>query len=168
MASENGATDELIALLSRRFEGRWELVAEDGGGRLLLKRLDAAREISAPALAQALETVFAALRPAGSDKLPVRAEGTATEFDEEAGLNDAARALARTAAQLGRAYALGPMSVQQRRSVHQALGEVPEVWTQSEGDGIQRRLWLVPRQVARKPEPAPRTSAPRGSGSPRE
>lgn len=155
--------DDLLTLLSRRLEGRWELVAEDEGRRLLVRPsgAGAGAGVSAATLAQALETLLTAAAPPGEPRVQVRAEGVPVEYDEEAGLLEAARALARTAAQLGRAFALGPMSVQQRRAVHQALGEVPEVWTQSEGDGLQRRLWLVPRQIGRRPEPG------RGAGEPR-
>lgn len=85
--------------------------------------------------------------------------------DGDEGLTEAALALARTAIAHQRPFALGPMSVHERRQVHQALGDVPEVWTQSEGEGILRRLWVIPR--------APRTEevdeeAPEGGEAPSE
>jgi predicted RNA-binding protein Jag len=68
---------------------------------------------------------------------------------EAQGLMAAVRTAAQQAAQRGRPFALGPMSVADRRQIHQALGEIGQVWTQSEGDGIFRRLWVIPRnQVA--------------------
>lgn len=69
----------------------------------------------------------------------------------EEGLAEAARALARQVVATGRPAAIGPMGVEERREVHAAAGEVPDVWTQSEGDGSFRRLWILPRE--RRPTP---------------
>jgi predicted RNA-binding protein Jag len=77
-------------------------------------------------------------------------EGRPPPLVEDRGLVAAARALAESAVRLGRAFALGPMSVADRRQVHQALGDVPEVWTQSQGEGIHRRLWVVPKSLLAK------------------
>lgn len=77
----------------------------------------------------------------------VTGAGTPAEAEEELGLVRAARTMAQRAVALQRPFALGPMSAVERRLVHQALGDVPEVWTQSEGDGIFRRLWVVPRHM---------------------
>jgi predicted RNA-binding protein Jag len=98
---------------------------------------------------------------------PVAAE---LPTSEEPGLVAAARAVASQAVTLGRAFALGPMSAVERRLVHQALGDLPEVWTQSEGEGIFRRLWVVPRtMMSRRSAPAaPRADLPSASETPAE
>lgn len=66
----------------------------------------------------------------------------------ETGLSDlpsAIRSLALLVARTGRPCALGPMSSYDRRRVHEAVGQVPEVWSRSDGEGILRRLWILPR-----------------------
>jgi hypothetical protein len=65
--------------------------------------------------------------------------------DDDEALVQAALRLGRLAAAQGRGFALGPMSANERRLVHQALSELPSVRTQSEGEGIYRRLWVLPR-----------------------
>jgi hypothetical protein len=84
------------------------------------------------------------------------------------GLVAAVRAAAETAVQHGRAFAIGPMSVADRRQIHQALSDLPGVWTQSEGEGIFRRLWIIPRQLlpGRQPKPAPQPTAAPTTESP--
>lgn len=79
--------------------------------------------------------------------LPEPPPGAPRPGREAEGLEQAARALAEAAAARGRAFALGPMAVGDRRLVHQALGDVPGVWTQSAGEGIFRRLWVIPREA---------------------
>lgn len=64
------------------------------------------------------------------------------------GLESAVRELAERAAARGLSFAIGPMAVGDRRLVHQALGEVEGVWTHSVGEGIFRRLWVMPKQDA--------------------
>jgi len=141
----------------------WRLVRTSEGW--LLTANDEVLKSQAPALARALETVFAAATP-GQPRAEVRAEGTLpAEPGRPEGLVEAAQALARRAVRSGRAFALGPMSVNDRRQVHQALGDMPEVWTQSDGDGIFRRLWIVPRK-ARPPAARPDGAAPHPAGPP--
>ncbi len=70
------------------------------------------------------------------------------ELEPDDALARSVRAVARRAAALGRPFAIGPMSAVERRLVHQALSDLPEVHTQSEGEGIYRRLWVVPRRPA--------------------
>lgn len=84
--------------------------------------------------------------------LPDQVPGPPRPTREALGLDASARALAAAAAARGRAFALGPMSVGDRRLVHQALGEVDGVWTQSVGEGIFRRLWVVPRTPPAQPD----------------
>ncbi len=81
---------------------------------------------------------------------------------EEDGWVTAARQAARRAVALGRAFALGPMTSVERRLVHQALSDLPEAWTQSEGEGLYRRLWVIPRSLVdrRPPEAGDRDAPP--------
>lgn len=61
-----------------------------------------------------------------------------------------ARRLAAKAGRIGKPLAVGPMSPRDRRQVHLALTSVPEVQTRSEGEGVSRRLLVIP---ARPDEP---------------
>lgn len=87
-------------------------------------------------------TTDVAVEVSGPERPPEAGEGA----EAEDGLVRAAREAARRAAATGRAFALGPMNPVERRLVHQAIGELPDVWTQSDGEGIYRRLWVVPRR----------------------
>lgn len=105
----------------------------------------------------------AALRFAGLPAgVEVRVPGAGrAEPESEAGeLARETRRVAVAAARAGRAFAIGPLSVVERREVHRALADVPGVWTRSEGDGIYRRLWVVPRP--------PRGAGPGASQQPGE
>jgi hypothetical protein len=144
--------ERLATTLSDTLAPGWSLDRTAEG--FLLSANDPAFQSHAPALARALETVLAAARP-GLPKPEIRVAGTLPdEPGRPEGLVEAAQALARRAARQGRAFALGPMSVNDRRQVHQALTDMPEVWTQSDGDGIFRRLWIVPRKARHKETPA--------------
>jgi hypothetical protein len=79
--------------------------------------------------------------------LPAIVEGDAAVglADEDEALVQAALRLGRLAASQKRSFALGPMSANERRLVHNALSELAGVRTQSEGEGIYRRLWVLPR-----------------------
>lgn len=119
---------------------------------------NAAQTLVEAALAQAglTEAVLVSLaEPSGRPSAP----------KEEQGLVAAATALAELVLRTERPCALGPMSVADRRLVHQALGEVRGVWTQSEGDGIFRRLWILPRGKAAVAPPSPAAEQP---GTPAE
>jgi spoIIIJ-associated protein len=52
--------------------------------------------------------------------------------------------LSEKAIRTGKIIALNPMSAHDRRIMHMALKESPGVTTRSEGDGIYRRLFIVP------------------------
>ena len=116
---------------------------------------------------QSLVDLALALRGESSFAVVIQAPELPTAYDAgdlepDEALMQAARLLARRAAAAGRPFALGPMSAVERKVVHQALGEVPEVWTQSDGEGIHRRLWVVPRA----PRPAPPSGAPEADDPP--
>jgi predicted RNA-binding protein Jag len=108
----------------------------------------------ASALQTLLETAVSR-RGFGSSAIEVQVQEAVTTG--ESGLLAAVRQAAEAAVQRGRAFALGPMSVADRRQVHHALSDFPGVWTQSEGDGIFRRLWIIPRQLlpGRQPKETP-------------
>jgi spoIIIJ-associated protein len=46
----------------------------------------------------------------------------------------------------GQPYPLEPMSPYDRRIVHMALAEHPQVMTESTGEGEERRVVIMPRQ----------------------
>lgn len=154
----------------------FEVKTGGGEGREALRVVVTPPEPGAPGprrwapVANALQTLLdASLAAQGFVDPPVEVslretvvEGRPPPVREDVGLVAAARALAETSARLGRPFALGPMAVADRRQVHQALGDVPQVWTQSEGEGIFRRLWIVPRP----PRPAAGGAGQGGSGSP--
>ncbi len=128
-------------------------------------------------VASALQTLLeAALSRQGyREGVEVRLADQSPEgLQESHGLMSAVRVVAAKAAQQGRAFALGPMSVGDRKQVHQALSDLGQVWTQSEGEGIFRRLWIVPRglvsgrstQHPAGPRAAPQTPAPDPVGTP--
>ncbi len=75
----------------------------------------------------------------------VEGDGGLGLADEDEALVQAALRLGRLAATQKRPFALGPMSANERRLVHNALSELAGVRTQSEGEGIYRRLWVLPR-----------------------
>lgn len=62
----------------------------------------------------------------------------------EAALIELAMRLAEKARQSGRTITVDPMSPHERRIIHVTLDKVPGVTTRSEGEGIFRRLLIVP------------------------
>ena len=52
--------------------------------------------------------------------------------------------LAERARKLGKTLTVGPMSARERRSIHLAVKEAGGATTRSEGDGLQRRILVVP------------------------
>src|SRR3984957_18502829 len=60
--------------------------------------------------------------------------------------------LAERAKKLGKTLTVGPMSARERRSIHLAVKEVGGATTRSEGDGLQRRILIVP-DPAGQPQP---------------
>jgi len=59
-------------------------------------------------------------------------------------LRSLARRLAEDAKRSGRRIYMAPMSASDRRIVHMEIAEIPGVSTQSEGEGMQRRLVIIP------------------------
>jgi spoIIIJ-associated protein len=67
-------------------------------------------------------------------------------------LQQLANRLSEKAQRTGKVVAVNPMSAHDRRIIHLALKETPGVTTRSEGEGVFRRLLIVPS--ADKPLPA--------------
>lgn len=65
----------------------------------------------------------------------------------EQNLRRLAQRMADQAAQSGRTVALEPMSPYERRIVHLALRDRPDVYTESIGDGARRRVTIVPKEL---------------------
>ena len=82
-------------------------------------------------------------RPGESSPLVVDAEGYRGRREDS--LVDLARRLAEKVARSGRPVPVEPMSAQDRKVVHKALAEHPEVRTESEGEGSARRVVIFPK-----------------------
>jgi spoIIIJ-associated protein len=70
-------------------------------------------------------------------------------------LIDLARRLAEKASRSGRPVAVEPMTAHDRRIVHQALADHPDVRTESEGEEPQRRVVIFPRERDQAAQPNP-------------
>lgn len=73
--------------------------------------------------------------------------------EEDPELVAMAKRLAEKATAIGKPIAVGPMNARDRRQVHLALAGVPGIKTQSEGEGVARRLLIIP--VTSTPEGQP-------------
>jgi spoIIIJ-associated protein len=67
-------------------------------------------------------------------------------------LAETALSMAKKAAESGQTVALQPMSSRERRLVHLALRDHADVTTQSTGEGLRRRVMIVPKRPAPPPE----------------
>jgi spoIIIJ-associated protein len=73
-----------------------------------------------------------------------------------------ARMAAEKVLKTGAPYAFTPMSSRERRVVHLALRDEPELRTESEGEGRERHLVVYPKNYKGKAPAAPRASRPAG------
>ena len=80
----------------------------------------------------------------GDDHKPVVVDCNGYRQRRSEALQDMARQLGEKAAQSGRIVAVNPMSAHDRRIIHMTLKEAPGLTTRSEGDGLYRRLLIVP------------------------
>jgi spoIIIJ-associated protein len=78
--------------------------------------------------------------------------------DEE--LAAMARRLAEKVKKMGKAVALGPMNARERRQVHMALAGEAGLKTQSEGEGLLRRLFIIPGEGPARAPARPRYEDP--------
>jgi spoIIIJ-associated protein len=75
---------------------------------------------------------------------PVVVDAEGYRGRREATLVDMAKRLGEKAVRTGTTIAMNPMSPHDRRIIHITLDKVPGVTTRSEGEGIFRRLLIVP------------------------
>ncbi len=61
-----------------------------------------------------------------------------------------AERLAASAKRMGKVLAVAPISARERRMIHLALVDSPDVSTRSEGEGIFRQLLIVPSAAGKK------------------
>lgn len=80
----------------------------------------------------------------GEDHKPVVVDSNGYRERRNEALQDMARQLGAKAVEAGKIVAVNPMSAHDRRIIHMALKEAPGLSTRSEGDGIYRRLLIVP------------------------
>jgi spoIIIJ-associated protein len=90
------------------------------------------------------------------DAPPVMTEAPAEETDPE--LVALGKQLAERAKKIGKTLVVGPMGARERRSIHVAVKEVGGATTRSEGDGLSRRVLVIPDNQA--------PVAPVGAGGP--
>jgi predicted RNA-binding protein YlqC (UPF0109 family) len=77
-------------------------------------------------------------------------------------LADQAIAWAQQVRETGQEVITEPLPAAERRTIHRALAEVPDVTTQALGDGLIKRVWIGPQGARPEPDqyPAPREEAP--------
>jgi spoIIIJ-associated protein len=69
--------------------------------------------------------------------------------------------LAERASKLGKTLTVGPMTARERRSIHLAVKEAGGATTRSEGDGLQRRILIVPETLGAASPGNPAAGSPR-------
>jgi spoIIIJ-associated protein len=87
----------------------------------------------------------------------VDAEGYRARHEDQ--LSQMARKLGERVAQEGKVITFDPMSARDRRIVHMALKDVPGVRTESNGEGPDRRVQIIPAPAG---GPAGTPSSPKG------
>jgi len=75
-------------------------------------------------------------------KVSMDMNGARAQADED--LGESARDLAQRAMDEERVYKMGPLDPRARRLVHIALRELKGVTTESEGEGVFRRICIIP------------------------
>lgn len=83
-------------------------------------------------------------KPGEGTMIVVDAEGYRGRREDS--LADLARRLAEKAIRSGRPVPVEPMSAHDRKVVHTTLADNPEVTTESEGEGMGRRVVIFPKQ----------------------
>jgi spoIIIJ-associated protein len=78
----------------------------------------------------------------GRSSIVLDAEGYRARREQS--LENMARKLATQSVQEGTVITLDPLSARDRRVVHMALARFPGVTTRSEGEGLERRLQIIP------------------------
>jgi spoIIIJ-associated protein len=148
------------------------LAPDDGEGsadeiRLEIEGPDAGRVIGKRgAVLEAIQylTTRVVHRPGEARKhVAVDAEGYRARHEDQ--LGQMARRLGERVAAEGKIITFDPMSARDRRIVHMALKDVTGVRTESNGEGPDRRVQIIPASLA---TPAGGAPAPIAHGGPRE
>ena len=150
------AIDFIRMLLGKmQMDAEVSIAPDDGEGgeneiRLEIEGPDAGRVIGKRG--QVLEaiqylTTRVAHRP-GEDRkhIAVDAEGYRARHEDQ--LSQMARKLAQRVMAEGKIITFDPMSARDRRVVHMALKEIPGVRTESNGEGPDRRVQIIPVRAA--------------------
>jgi spoIIIJ-associated protein len=93
---------------------------------------------------QHLVTAILSQDPRFQVEAVVEIEGMREEMDER--LRDRAYAAAAEVRRSGEAVSFAPLNAYERRVIHMALREEPDLRTFSRGDGKDRRLWVGPAE----------------------
>lgn len=145
------------------------LAPDDGEGsadeiRLEIEGPDAGRVIGKRgSVLEAIQylTTRVAHKPGEPRKhIAVDAEGYRARHEDQ--LAEMAQKLARRVAKEGKVITFDPMSARDRRVVHMALKEIPEVRTESHGEGPDRRVQIIPVKGGSGSGPASAPSSGRG------
>ncbi len=94
-------------------------------------------------------------RVVGDDRMSVVADAENYLDRQKDKLRDLALSLAQKAHQTGVEVPMHPMSSKDRRVVHLALKDHAHVTTESRGEGLRRKVVIVPKVKASSPEAAP-------------
>lgn len=78
----------------------------------------------------------------GAKRVIVDSEGVKAKADED--LGESARELAGRAIEQSQVFKMGPLDPRSRRIVHMTLRDVRGVTTRSEGEGVFRRVCIIP------------------------
>jgi spoIIIJ-associated protein len=89
-------------------------------------------------------------KPGEMSTIIVDAEGYRGRREDS--LVDLAKRLAEKATRSGRPVPVEPMNAHDRRIVHMALADHPDVTTESEGEGMARRVVIFPKRDATQAE----------------
>ena len=95
-------------------------------------------------LLEAIETLVPRAIPGGGEGLSCRVDSDGFRHGKEEALKTLARETAAAVKASGRAVRLEPMAPGERRLVHMTLAEETGVTTESEGDGLFKRVWINP------------------------
>jgi len=83
----------------------------------------------------------------GDDRKKVVIDSMGVKAKADVDLGESARHLAERAIEEGRTFKLGPLDPRSRRLVHLTLKEVDGVHTKSEGEGVFRRVCIIPKNT---------------------
>ena len=151
---------EVLAEIIRRMGYEVEVESSDGEEQLLINisGKDAGALIGKKGQTlDALQFILnKAFRRDAEDHKPIVVDSGGYRQRRTEALVQLAHRLSEKASRTGHIVAVNPMSAHDRRIIHLALKETPGISTRSEGEGIYRRLLIVP-ETETAPEPEPET-----------